>query len=622
MIALAPASRAVAQSAGKDLARLSLQELADVEVTSVSKSSEPLSRAPAAIYVISHDDILRSGVTSIPEALRLAPNLQVRQLTSTSYAITARGFGGNQGAQNFSNKLLILIDGRSVYTPLFSGVYFDAQDVLLEDVDRIEVISGPGATLWGANAMNGVINIVTRPAYLTQGGLIAGGVGNQEQDLGAHYGGKLDPATAYRVYAMGFHRNALERHGGASAFDAWDKAQLGFRLDASFSDDTLTVQGDAYRALEDQPGASTQLVTGANVLGRWQHHTAHTDLQLQGYFDDTQRGAFVLHTYDLQLQHTILTGERNRIIWGAGERLNRYTISSSPTLFFRPASRTLTLGNLFLQDTLTLLPSLDLTLGTKLEDDPYAGWSWQPDARLSFQLTSTTQLWAAVSRAVRSPTPFDEDVQEKVGSVLFLTGNRAFKPERVNAYEIGYRGAPLSTVSLSVSLFYNHYDDLRTINTTPNGPPPFGLPIYWGNAMEGNTYGVEVWADLQVARWWRVSPGFRSLHKSLRFLPGFHAIAGISQAGDDPSAEGFLTSSIDVGPWLTFDASLRYVNPLPSPALPGYYDMSTRLAWRVSRRLEIALSGMNLLHARHLEYPAPAGEEIPRSGMLQARWQL
>lgn len=618
----APAAADDSPSAEGELAGLSLEQLANVEVTSVSKTAERLSRAPAAIYVITHDQIIRSGATNIAEALRLAPNLEVRRLTASSYAVSARGFGGNQGDQNFANKLLVLIDGRSVYSPLFSGVYLDAQDVLLEDVDRIEVISGPGATLWGANAMNGVVNIITRPAYLTTGTAVTAGAGNQEQSLGARYGEKLDEQTAFRVYGLGYRQNALELADRAGAGDGWWKAQSGFRMDWSRAADTFTVQGDAYQALEDQPGAANLHLTGANLLARWQHHTETSDTQLQAYFDDTQRGApnggtaFVLHTYDIEFQQSLLLGSANRVVWGGGERLNTYGITNSTSLMFLPASRSLTLGNLFAQDTLTW-GNVALTAGVKLEDDPYSGWAFQPDARLSWTPSDSEQLWAAVSRAIRAPTPFDQDVVENVGGVTFLEGNPAFRPERVTAYELGYRALPSSRISVSASLFYNYYDDLRSIDFAP---PPATLPLRWGNAMEGHTYGAEVWADLQLLAWWRLSPALTTLHKDLRFKPGAAEILGVAQAGDDPSAQASLTSSMDLPRNLSWDLALRYVNALPDPTAPGYYELDTRLAWRLSPQLELAVVGKDLLHARHIEYPTPDGEEIPRSFMLQFRW--
>ncbi len=618
----APAAADDGGAAEGELEGLSLEQLANVEVTSVSKTAERLSRAPAAIYVITHDQIIRSGATTIAEALRLAPNLEVRRLTASSYAVSARGFGGNQGDQNFANKLLVLIDGRSVYSPLFSGVYLDAQDVLLEDVDRIEVISGPGATLWGANAMNGVVNIITRPAYLTTGTAVSGGAGNQEQSLGTRYGEKLDEQTALRVYGLGYRQDALELADRAGAGDGWWKAQGGFRMDWSRAADSFTVQGDAYQALEDQPGAPNLHLTGANLLARWQHHAETSDTQLQAYFDDTQRGApnggtaFVLHTYDIEFQQSLLLGTANRVVWGAGERLNTYGITNSASLLFLPASRSLTLGNLFAQDTLTW-GSVALTAGMKLEDDPYSGWTFQPDARLSWMPSDSEQLWAAVSRAIRAPTPFDQDVLERVGGATFLAGNPAFRPERVTAYELGYRALPSSRISISTSLFYNFYDDLRSIDLAP---APAFLPLRWGNAMEGHTYGVEVWADLQLLSWWRLSPALTTLRKDLRFKPGSAEILGVAQAGDDPSAQASLSSSMDLPRNLTWDASLRYVNALPDPTAPGYYELDARLAWRVSPQLELAAIGEDLLHARHIEYPTPDGEQIPRSFMLQFRW--
>jgi iron complex outermembrane receptor protein len=624
----APFASSQAQTPGGEkvpedtLAGLSLEELANVQVTSVSKTAERLSQAPAAIFVITHDQILRSGATNVAEALRMAPNLQVRQLTASSYAVTARGFGGNQADQNFSNKLLVLIDGRSVYSPLFSGVYFDAQDVLLEDVDRIEVISGPGATLWGANAMNGVVNIITRPAYQTTGTAAVAGAGNQEQILGARYGTQIDDQTAYRFYALGRRNEALELANGSGAGDSWWKGQGGFRADWSRANNSYTVQGDAYRAVEDQPGNPSQRISGANLLARWQHRTENSDTQLQAYVDQTQRedpaggGGFVLHTYDIELQQSLMLGARNRLVWGAGERLNSYSITNT-ALSFIPASRALSLSNLFAQDTVTIGHDISLTLGLKMEDDPYSGWAPQPDARLSWMTSDTGQLWASASRAIRSPTPFDRDVSEKVGNTVFLTGNETFHPERVSAYEIGYRALPHSRVSVSASVFYNRYDDLRTVEPAPT---PSLLPLYWGNAMEGSTYGAEAWADIQVLAGWRLSPGLRTLHQDLRFKPDSSRLLGVAQAGDDPSAQATLTSSMDLPRRVTWDASLRYVNALPDPALPGYYEIDTRLAWRASSSFELALVGNNLLHSRHREYPAPDGEDIVRSYMVQGRW--
>jgi iron complex outermembrane receptor protein len=615
--------RADEATAADDLSRMSLQELANVQVTSVSKSPEPLRRAPANVYVITHEDIMRSGATSLSEVLRLAPNLQVTQLTASGYQLGASGFGGHQSSQNFANKLLILIDGRSVYSPLYSGIYADTLDVMLEDVDRIEVISGPGGTLWGANAMNGVINIITRPSYVTDGTLMSAGVGNQEQIGSARYGDKLAENGSYRVYGMTFHRGAEELADGATAHDGWSKGQGGFRADWSLPQDVFTIQGDLYRGTEHQPGTADNAIAGANAVTRWRHQWETSDLQVQAYFDQSERygpagsGSFVLRTYDLEIQQNLLIGTAQHLLWGAGERVNSYNIDGTPTLFFVPASRKLTLADAFAQDTITLAKSLQLTLGVKLEDDPYSGWTPLPDLRLSWDLSSWGVVWVAAERGVRSPTPFDHDVRELSGTTLFLTGYSDFTTEKVRAYSVGYRVQPASFASFSISPFYNAYQDLRTIE--PAGGGVF-LPLHWGNGMFGDTLGVTAWGNLQIADWWRLSPSFSLLRKNLRFDPGASGLLGVAQAGDDPASQAALTSSMDLNARLTFDVSLRHVASLPDPALPSYNNLGARLGWQASRALEISLSATNIIHAYHLEYPAPAGEQIGRSVMLGVRW--
>lgn len=607
----------------EDLTRLSLQELGQIEVTSVSKVTEPLHQAAASIYVITHEEIVRSGANKLSEVLRLAPNLRVTQLTSSYTTLTARGFGGNQADQAFPNKLLILIDGRSVYTPLYSGIYLDAQDVVLEDVDRIEVISGPGATLWGANAVNGVINVITRPSYLSSGALISAGAGNQEQAATARYGGQLSEESAYRAYAKTFHEAAEELPDGSSAHDGWNRSQGGFRWDWQHQRDTVTAQGDVYRGTEGQLGQGDLLVLGGNALTRWQHATDRSQLQLQAYYDQSERAAppggaaFVLHTYDVELQQRLNISAANELVWGAGERVNSYAITNTSSLLFLPSHRNLTLANLFAQDTLAFAPSLKLTLGLKAEDDPYAGWSLLPDVKGSWQASEREFLWVGASRAIRSPTPLDVDVAEKLGGLVFLAGNPAFRTERVNAYQLGYRAQPIASVALSVSGFYNVYDDLRTIE--PASSPSF-LPLRWGNDMEGHTYGVEAWGDWQVLSAWRLSPGFVLLHKSLHFTAAGSGLLGVAQAGDDPSSQASLKSSFDLAHGVSLDALLRYVAPLPNPALGAYTEASVRLGWRLSQALEVSVAGNNLLHARHYEYPPPDGEQIVRSGSVQLRW--
>ncbi|HTC51040.1 MAG TPA: TonB-dependent receptor [Steroidobacteraceae bacterium] len=609
-------------TADGDLTAMSLSDLAKVEVTSVSKTNEVLQRAAATIYVISHDDIVRSGVTSVPEALRLAPNLLVTQSSASAYVISARGLGGNPTAQNFSNKLLILIDGRSVYTPLYSGIYADTIDVMLEDIDRIEVISGVGATLWGANAMNGVINIITRPSYLTKGSYADLGGGNQQQFGDGRYGAGVGDDGAVRVYGFGFHRGAMELADASGAGDGWSKGQAGFRSDWGLAQDTLTVQGDFYRATENVLNSLDGVLLGGNLLGRYEHHDSLSDLQVQAYIDQSEQlgpggsSGFTVHTYDVSLQDALMLGSRNRIVWGGGERLYTYGITNETELLFVPASRDLTLANAFLQDTIALTGTVNAVLGMKAEDDPFSGWTPLPDARLSWAINDRMTTWAAASRGIRSPTPFDTDVQEKVGTEVFLHGNPDFRPEEVRALEIGTRAQPTDSLSFSIAGFHDHYDDLRTVE--PNSATSF-VPLYWGNMMRGNTFGIDSWASWQVTDWWRLSPGVTWVRERLTFSPGASGLLGTVQAGDDPGSHASLSSSMNLPHHLTLDAMLRYVGALPSPALPHYTELDTRLGWRMNRTVEFSLRGANLLHARHYELPAAAGEEITRSVIAEAR---
>jgi len=625
----APEAEALGSAPGSaDLTRLSLSELANLDVTSVSKASEALQRAPATIYVITHEDIVRSGVTSVIEALRLAPNLLLQQQNSSSYTISARGLAGDGPAQNFSNKLLILIDGRSLYTPLYSGIYANTIDVMLEDVERIEVISGVGATLWGANAMNGVINIITRASHLTQGGFLDAGAGNSTQFGDVRAGGRMSEDITARAYALGFHRGSELMPDGATAQDGWNKGQAGFRADWSTDRDTITLQGDYYHGAEEVLQNSDSLVQGGNLLARYEHRGDATNVQVQLYEDQTEQfgpgensTGFVVHTYDLSLQESLQAGASHRLVWGGGERLYAYGIRDSASLIWVPPSRNLTLANLFGQDTFTVTPGVNLTYGLKIEDDPYSGWSPLPDVRLSYALSDRETLWAAASRAIRSPTPFDEDIVERFGGFTALMGTGRFKPEEEVGYEFGYRSQPSRAFSLSVASFYNVYDNLRTV-----GPSPISgfFPLYFGNDLRGETYGVDAWGNWQVNEVWRVSPGLTWVRERLNFKPGTPQLVGTVQAGDDPSVHASLTSSLDLPRHITFDAALRYMGALPDPSMPHYYQIDARLGWQVNSDLGLSVNGQNLLHERHTEVPPgqAGGEEILRGVLAEVRWKF
>lgn len=604
------------------LAGFSLEQLGDLQVTSVSKSPELLRQAPAAIHVITQDDIRRSGATTLTEALRLAPNLRITQLGSGNHTASTRGFGGNQEAQNFSNKLLVLIDGRSVYSPLFSGIYLDSQDVVLADIDRIEVISGPGSALWGANAVNGVINVITRPAYLSTGSSATATAGNDQQRLTARYGQAGDRAS-WRIYGKALRADAFDAADGISAGDGWHRAQAGFRLDSAHAAGEFTLQGDGYQGKHHRPGTDSEQVTGANLLGRWVRPAGRSKLQLQAYFDHVQRSTREqegqrVNTFDLEIQQDLQLGARHELVWGGGVRAHRYRIYNSENLRFEPDARTLELWNLFAQDTIALGTDLRLILGLKLEHNSFTGWEPQPDLRLAWQPRDKVLVWAAAARAIRSPTPFDTDVVEFLEGTRFLEGNPDFRPEELIAYDAGLRFSASQRFWLSTSVFYNRYDDLRTIELSEESG---FLPLYWGNLMDGETWGINAWATWQVTDWWRLRPGFELLRKDLRFKAGASGLLGTAQAGNDPRGHASLISSMDIGDRQSLELAVRHAGALPEPGLPAYTELSARYAWRTSDALELSVRGTNLLHESHREYPAQAGALVRRGVMAEARWR-
>ena len=616
-------ARAHAQSAS-DLANLSIEQLGGVQVTSVSKHAESVSDAPASIYVITREEILRSGVRTVPEMLRLAPNLEVFQTSSSRYVVTARGFNGTQAAQNFSNKLLVLIDGRTVYNPLFSGVYWDMQDVLPEDIDRIEVISGPGATLWGANAVNGVINIITRNANDTQGGYVEGALGETERGAGIRYGGRLSDTASYRAYVKTEWLGDTYSTAGAKQNDHWSKPQGGFRLDwAASARDALTLQGDLYQGQESQLGAAPEAIRGENLTGRWTRtFSPQSSFQLQAFYDRVNRSqevqgtGFYVDTYDVDVQHSFMLGKRQEIVWGGGFRALHYRIFGTTTLYWVPAARTLHLANGFIQDTLTITPRLKLVGGVKVEDDPYIDAVALPNVRLTYTPTDQVTVWGAVSRAIRAPTPFDRDVVEAPAGTPFLIGGGNFVSEKVTAYEAGAKLRVSSRASLSATGYYNDYSDLRSIEPKAGG----FIPIHWGNGMNGRTYGLETWGDYQALSWWRLSASFTYLHEHFGFQPGASGLIGPSQAANDPKYQAMLKSSMRIAGRLILDADLRYVSRLPDGSAPNYAELDGRVAWSLTDKLELGVTGRNLLHERHVEYAQ--GSEIPRVVYADLRWRF
>jgi len=608
---------ALAQSV-EELRNLSLEELANIEVTSVSKTSERLSDAAAAVYVISHDDIIRSGATTIPEMLRLAPNLEVARINATTYAISARGFNVANNA-SMSDKLLVLVDGRTVYTPLFAGEYWDMIHVLPEDIDRVEVISGPSGTLYGANAVNGVINIITRHSAETQGTFLEAGAGNKQWGGAAQYGGKAGENLTYRAYVDGYQFSPTRRIGGGDAEDAWSRPQGGFRLDWSPGNDLVTAEGDIFQSSQE-PGASVQ---GRDLIGNWQHRFGDSSsLQVQGYYDLAKRytdngsgGGFRVDTYDLSAQHQFNLGAWNQIIWGAEDRVVSYEIENTASLVFQPAGRTLNLADVFIQDTIPVTSSIKIIPGLKIENEPYTGIEPLPSLRVSWKPIDQVLLWSAVSRAVRAATPVDRDLIEKVGGAPILDKSFNFQPETLTAYEIGTRVQATPQISFSLSGFYNVYDDLRTIETTPGT----FLPLRWGNLARGLVYGAEFWGSYRITDWWAIGPAFNIQHEHFRFIPGSAQIGGTTFIANDPNHQASLRSSMNITPVVTWDAFLRYVGRLHSPPLADYAELDTRLGWKVTPQLELSLSGFNLIHAHHQEFVSDAATTIPRSFLIDAR---
>lgn len=632
--AMAAAATAAPAPDGADamstLKQLSLEQLQNVQVTSVSKSPEPLSDAPGSIYVITRDEILRSGARSLPEMLRLAPNLQVAQITSDFFAITARGFNGPT-----ASKLLVLIDGRSVYTPYHSTVSWDVQDVPPESIERIEVISGPGATLWGANAVNGVINIITRSSADTQGGSVHLGGGNLEQTGSVQYGGRLSDSASYRLYIDSFHDNDDVTASGTNANDAWHRSQGGFRLDWAPTADLITVQGDLYGGSENDGSLPHEATSGGNLLARWNHALpGGSGLRVQSYYDYEGFalpgvGSEYLGTYDLDVQHSFSIGPIHSIVWGGGVRVAGddfpTVLSNTQRLYFSPQRRNLTYSNIFLQDSISLAERLKLVLGMKLEDDPYTGLAPLPSLRVSWKFADSNLLWGAISRAVRAPSRIDRDLYEVLGPITYLRGGD-FQPEELTAYELGYRAQPSPKLSVSVSTFYNDYTDLRSIEPSPG----YQLPLMFANLMAGHTDGVEAWGDYAILAWWRLAAGANWLHEALHFEPASSGIGGLALAGDDPSYQLSLRSSMDIGRHWQLEIDLRRVGALPDPVSPPYTEADTRIAWAVSPTLDLSLVGANLLHPHHLEFGStasavqlgPTGVEIGRSVFAGVHWSF
>jgi len=600
------------------LKQLTLEELMNIDITIVSKQSQPWFEAPASVYIISNDDIKRSGAKSIPEALRLAPNLMVAKVNASQWAISARGFNNV-----LANKLLVMIDGRSVYTPLYAGVYWDVNDVLLEDIDRIEVISGPGGNLWGANAVNGIINIITKKAKDSKGLFIDGGAGTElKRFANIRYGGSLSSDLQYRIYAKAFDYGSTLLYDGSDANDVLINTQGGFRLDWDQNENnTLNLESDYYNGNSNPDGNSPTFFEGGNVLGRWKHTISETsDLQFQSYYDRTWRDfgnglKEGLSTLDFDWQHSFKFDKRQGIVWGLGFRLMDHKIDNLPLFGFIPPHKTLHLYSAFIQDEIVLIEnSLNLSVGSKVEHNDFTGFEFQPSVRLTWTATIDQTLWAAVSRVVRTPSRLERDfVSSLAPGIPFLVGNHDFESETLIAYELGWRLQPSGNFSFSLATFYNDYDNLRSAE--PGGPPPFYIPIIISNGVEGKSFGVEISSLYRVADWWLVHWGYTFLRKDLSIKPYSHDLNNGTAESDDPENQLLVQSSMDLFNNFQLNIFIRYTDDLENKYVPGYVSMDAKVGWKPTEFLEFDIVGQNLLHERHPEFipSSPSPRQIERS---------
>ena len=625
------------------LADLSLEELGDIEVTSVSRRPQPLSDAAAAVYVISADDIRRAGATTLPEALRLAPNLQVAELNNGRLAITARGFNGPE-----ANKLLVLIDGRSVYTPLFAGVFWDVQDVVLQDVARIEVISGPGGTLWGVNAVNGVINIITRPAQETQGELLVAGGGTDGAEVTARHGRMLDGDGALRLHARHFYRGRTELENGQDVRDAWHMSQAGFRADWSRSGDEVSLNGQVQQGEQEQAAPGTFFIRGvpldllpfrtrsANVLGHWRRRLAdRAELSAQAYVDHTERTVPItfdqrLTIGDIQVQYTRPQSATQAWTLGGEYRVARDQVANSIFLGFMPRNATQQWLSLFAQDDITLRTDLHLVLGTRLESNDYTGAEWLPNARLSWKPSDDHLLWAALSRTVRAPSRIDRDAYVPWPPVLpwplpgfggprptyLLGGGDEVESETARVLEVGWRGQPAARTTLSVNVFRALYDRLHTQEFGGND----SLLMFAGR-MRAAMNGIEAWGTWQPLPSWRLSGGFTAFYQrfQLRADSTDTDVSLPTARGRDPARTWQLRSAWDLPGAQEIDVALRHVAMLPFYDVPSYLTADVRWGWRARPGVELSVTGRDLLGRGHGEFFTSDYRTFRRPGIhLQA----
>ncbi len=639
-----------ADHSGPSLTELSIQDLMNVQVTSVSKKEEKRTDAAAAIFVITQDDIRRAGVTKMADALRMVPGIDVAQISSNSWAVTSRGFNGA-----YANKLLVIVDGRCVYGPLFAGVFWQIEDMVLEDIDRIEVIRGPGGTQWGANAVNGVINIITKKARDTQGGLVSAGVGTLENDfVSSRYGGKLGQDTFFRVSGKYFDRDAGTLASGKESSDDWNMGEGSFRVDSQpDKDNSLTLGGSLFGA--DTSSVSPlqyllppyvrnipyhQSFSGGHLMGRWSHQFAEdSTMQLQTYYDRVQSLATDVNetwdTYDVDFQHQFKVGERNNIVWGLGFRHIEDSVDNTRFISLDPRHNQLNLYSGFLTDEITLVEDrLRLSVGSKFEHNDFTGFEVQPGASLSWTPNEKNTVWAAVSRAVRTPSLIERygNIRAFTGPFLegAMIGNENYDSEELTAFELGYRIQATPKLAFDATAYYNLYRNLRSIELNLRGvgmrmlPPRLYIPFQGQNNADAGTYGFELAVDAEPAPWWRMRAALSVFEIGLDInAKTFDPISSV-EAGNTPEKQLYMLNSFDLSRSVALNWTLRYCDRLDALDVPGYFTMDAGLDWRVSKSLQFSLVGQNLVQSSHFEFAPEYLNTVPtqvdRSGYAKLTW--
>jgi iron complex outermembrane recepter protein len=625
------ATAVFSQEQETDLADLSLESLLNMRVTSVSRRQEEMRKTAAAVFVITQEDIRRSGATDIADLLRMVPGVDVAQLTSNTWAVSVRGFNGL-----YATKLLVQVDGRTVYDPTFSGVFWDRQNLVLEDIDRIEVIRGPGATMWGANAVNGVISITTKRAGQTQGGLLVATGGSRRPGEGAfRFGGELGQNAFYRASARQTTRTNSPSSSGENGGDSWNMTDATFRVDWDPSGtNSFVFDGGGYRGVTSNPLASFGLggqggKNGGHALARWTHSlSSSSDLRLQFYYNNSQingAGGNNVDLLDFDAQHNFHIGNRNNVMWGVGHRRIHDDVDNTLTFKVLPAHKTTTLSNAFVQDEITVIDrTLYVTVGSKFERSSFTGYDIQPSAHLLWLPDSRQSVWASASRAVRTANRIERGLHidlrtvpmGPVNGIVTLSGRDDTRSEELMAYEAGYRYQAMKKVWFDLATFYNVYDHLSTTEqgapffVVEPGPPHFVVPTLFGNGMKGKTYGAEVTGNLKVNDSLTFRGSYSLLHMSLQYYRPDFASTSETAEGQSPRNQVYGGVVLTLPKSFELSGHSYFVGQLPTFQVPSYTRVDANVTWKGLEHLELSVAGQNLLGS-HMEFGTGQGALNP-----------